>query len=131
MKASKFHHFNQHIPITMAQAPSRNNIETQPFPVKLYNMLEMESDMGTHQSLSWTPDGKSFVILDREKFMSHVVPLFFKQTKFRSFVSTKPDAIEHRTHRNFEIHRHIFLKTTKYFLHLLIVIDSPTKHLGF
>lgn len=87
MNVWKLHYFN-HLPTTVAQSGLRSNeIDSRPFPWKLFNMLETASELGLHHTLSWTPDGKSFAIWDREKFMSQVVPLFFKQSKFRSFVS--------------------------------------------
>mmetsp|Transcript_16782 Transcript_16782/g.34162 ORF Transcript_16782/g.34162 Transcript_16782/m.34162 type:complete len:263 (-) Transcript_16782:141-929(-) len=86
MTTPNLHNFDQHIPTLMAQSDlSFSEIDKRPFPLKLFNMLEIASELGFHQSLSWTPDGKSFVILNREKFMCQMVPLFFKQTKFRSF----------------------------------------------
>ena len=57
------------------------------FPYKLYDMLEYAADSEFFYSVSWSEDGTSFAIHDKDEFMMHVVPLFFKQTKFRSFVS--------------------------------------------
>lgn len=57
------------------------------FPYKLYDMLEYAADSEFFYAVSWSEDGTSFAIHDKDEFMMHVVPLFFKQTKFRSFVS--------------------------------------------
>lgn len=35
--------------------------------------------------VSWLPSGKSFAIMDKEKFIREVLPRFFKETKFESF----------------------------------------------
>lgn len=35
--------------------------------------------------VSWLPDGKSFIIKDPEYFARHVIPKFFRATKFSSF----------------------------------------------
>lgn len=64
----------------------------QPFPVKLYGMLEhcaasRASDPRAAASVSWVAGGRAFAVRDRDAFLRHVVPRFFKQTKFRSFVS--------------------------------------------
>mmetsp|Transcript_16146 Transcript_16146/g.34117 ORF Transcript_16146/g.34117 Transcript_16146/m.34117 type:complete len:391 (+) Transcript_16146:93-1265(+) len=57
------------------------------FPVKLYTMLVMASNGITEIStcVSWLPHGRAFKIWNEDKFMTVVVPLFFKQTKIRSF----------------------------------------------
>jgi len=54
------------------------------FPFKLYEMLEYASN---HRlaSIVWTHDGEAFKIVDADAFMNDVAPLFFKQSKFRSF----------------------------------------------
>jgi hypothetical protein len=59
----------------------------QHFPFKLYDMLEYSSNSSEFSSVaSWNPDG-SFVIIDQDALMESVAPSFFKQTKYRSFVS--------------------------------------------
>ena len=59
----------------------------QTFPFKLYEMLEYACDSEFADSLFWTPDGSVFVIDDKDVMMNNLAPMFFKQTKFRSFVS--------------------------------------------
>jgi len=57
------------------------------FPFKLYEMLEYSSDSEFSSSLSWSADGSTFIIHDKHVLMNDLAPMFFKQTKFRSFVS--------------------------------------------
>lgn len=57
------------------------------FPYKLYEMLEYACDSESNSACSWTADGGAFVIVDRDVMMEELVPKFFRQTKFRSFVS--------------------------------------------
>lgn len=38
-----------------------------------------------HSPVAWIPDGKSFVIRSKEKFVSDLLPQFFRQGKFSSF----------------------------------------------
>lgn len=57
------------------------------FPYKLYEMLEYACDSESNAACSWTADGSAFVIVDRDVMMEELVPKFFRQTKFRSFVS--------------------------------------------
>ncbi|KAK1745379.1 hypothetical protein QTG54_003303 [Skeletonema marinoi] len=37
------------------------------------------------QAVTWLPHGRAFRILDKDTFMKEVVPMFFNQTKIRSF----------------------------------------------
>jgi hypothetical protein len=57
------------------------------FPFRLYDMLEYASKYGHQSVISWSIDGRAFVIHQEEKLMEHLVPTFFKQTKVSSFVS--------------------------------------------
>ena len=59
----------------------------QTFPFKLYEMLAYSSDSEFSSSLSWSADGSTFIIHDKHVLMNDLAPMFFKQTKFRSFVS--------------------------------------------
>mmetsp|Transcript_22084 Transcript_22084/g.50520 ORF Transcript_22084/g.50520 Transcript_22084/m.50520 type:complete len:315 (-) Transcript_22084:210-1154(-) len=54
------------------------------FPFKLYELLEYASNHGL-ASIVWAHDGEAFEIIDADALMDDVAPLFFKQTKFRSF----------------------------------------------
>ncbi len=61
------------------------------FPFKLYAMLEYASSEDSEHgppAVAWTENGQAFAIRDREAFLKRDVPKFFKQTKFRSFVSS-------------------------------------------
>ena len=57
------------------------------FPYKLYEMLEYACDSESNSACSWSADGNAFVIINRNVMMKELVPKFFRQTKFRSFVS--------------------------------------------
>ena len=59
----------------------------QTFPYKLYEMIEYACDSEFSSSLSWSANGCAFIIHDKEVMMEDLAPKFFKQTKFRSFVS--------------------------------------------
>mmetsp|Transcript_28821 Transcript_28821/g.54461 ORF Transcript_28821/g.54461 Transcript_28821/m.54461 type:complete len:305 (-) Transcript_28821:601-1515(-) len=59
--------------------------QQQHFPFKLYVMLEYAGESEYASSVSWVEEGRAFAIRNNEKFMEHVVPRFFNQTKFRSF----------------------------------------------
>ena len=55
------------------------------FPFRLYDMLEYASEHGHNSAVSWSDDGREFIVHQEE--IMEIVPLFFKLTKFRSFVS--------------------------------------------
>lgn len=52
------------------------------FPQKLMSVLDTEqfSDI-----ITWLPHGKGFIILQKKKFASDVMPIYFKHSKFTSF----------------------------------------------
>ena len=58
-----------------------------PFPYKLYEMIEYACNSEFSSSISWSPDGRYFIIHDKEVMMDNLAPKFFKQTQYRSFVS--------------------------------------------
>jgi hypothetical protein len=59
------------------------------FPFRLYDMLEYAAaDDDLHSIVSWSADGLSFSIHQKDIFIERIVPKYFKITKFRSFVST-------------------------------------------
>eukprot|EP00578_Thalassiosira_sp_NH16_P003816 CAMPEP_0181140884 /NCGR_PEP_ID=MMETSP1071-20121207/35534_1 /TAXON_ID=35127 /ORGANISM="Thalassiosira sp., Strain NH16" /LENGTH=564 /DNA_ID=CAMNT_0023227849 /DNA_START=62 /DNA_END=1756 /DNA_ORIENTATION=+ len=58
------------------------------FPLNLTRMLEAAKEMGKEDIIHWSDDEKSFVIADIDKFLSEVLPKYFKSsenTKIRSF----------------------------------------------
>ena len=61
--------------------------QQQTFPFKLYEMLEYARASGVGSSISWLADGTGFVIHNKDVMMNDLTPMFFNQTKFRSFVS--------------------------------------------
>ena len=52
------------------------------FPQKLMSVLDNDhfSDI-----ITWLPHGKGFIILQKKKFASDVMPIYFKHSKFTSF----------------------------------------------
>eukprot|EP00571_Detonula_confervacea_P015791 CAMPEP_0172299800 /NCGR_PEP_ID=MMETSP1058-20130122/2014_1 /TAXON_ID=83371 /ORGANISM="Detonula confervacea, Strain CCMP 353" /LENGTH=298 /DNA_ID=CAMNT_0013009363 /DNA_START=173 /DNA_END=1069 /DNA_ORIENTATION=+ len=60
-------------------------IDQRHFPLKLYDMLEYVADSQYSSAVSWSRDGQAFVVHNKDTFLEYIVPMFFKQTKFRSF----------------------------------------------
>jgi len=50
---------------------------------KLYKMLEDNNNIDT---VSWSKEGKSFIIKNINNFCTHVLPLYFKHKNFSSFI---------------------------------------------
>ena len=55
------------------------------FPFKLYKMLQEAGSLGLSAAVSWLPHGRAFIITDNKLFMTQLVPMYFKATKYRSF----------------------------------------------
>jgi len=59
---------------------------SQPFPEKLYIMLEAESQRPAQSNIvSWLPHGRAFIVHKPKQFTQDVMPIFFRQSKLTSF----------------------------------------------
>lgn len=56
-----------------------------PFVWKLYEMLEDVETTGSQHIVSWVGNGKAFKVHDLSSFVDEIVPVYFKQSKFKSF----------------------------------------------
>jgi len=56
-----------------------------PFNWKLHRLLEEAEQQSFDHIVSWLPDGTSFIIRDADAFCTNIMPLYFNQTKFKSF----------------------------------------------
>lgn len=52
------------------------------FPEKLMSVLDNDQ---LSAIITWLPHGKGFIILQKKKFASDIMPLYFKHSKFTSF----------------------------------------------
>uniref|UniRef100_A0A7R9WW92 HSF-type DNA-binding domain-containing protein n=1 Tax=Craspedostauros australis TaxID=1486917 RepID=A0A7R9WW92_9STRA len=64
--------------------PSRGGVHT-PFPQMLHKVLEDADANGHTDIISWQPHGRAFLIRDSDRFVSDVLPLYFKHSKIASF----------------------------------------------
>ena len=74
---------NSIIPVT--SAPTSIKKMDEPFPRKLYRMLEEAQVNGNQDVLSWSSDGKSFTIHEPKVFADTLMKAYFRQTKYKSF----------------------------------------------
>jgi len=58
---------------------------SSPFPAVLHNMLECAEADGYATIVSWQPHGRAFLVHDQSRFVSEVMPQYFRQTRFSSF----------------------------------------------
>ena len=57
----------------------------QPFPAKVYEMLQDADTKGFSNIVSWNPMGTGFMVHNKDKFTSDIVPRYFNLTKYKSF----------------------------------------------
>jgi hypothetical protein len=55
------------------------------FPWKLHLLLERCASECSEDIISWLPDGKSFRVHDKERFVSEIMPAFFGTQNFKTF----------------------------------------------
>jgi len=85
--------------VTCASTPSKKAVDRelrQPFPVKVYEMLENADQKLFSHIVSWNATGTGFMVHDKDHFTKEIVPHYFNLTKYKSFqrqVSPKPIAI--------------------------------------
>lgn len=56
-----------------------------PFPWKLHHILEYTETSGLNGIVSWTPTRTGFKVHNPDAFDQHIMPLYFNQTKYKSF----------------------------------------------
>jgi hypothetical protein len=56
-----------------------------PFAWKLYEMLEGVEQSGDGHIVSWVESGKAFRVHDLSSFVQRIVPIYFNQSKYKSF----------------------------------------------
>lgn len=80
------------LPDTIGFVRKKTGGVTQPFPEKLYQMLEVETSSSYSSSSNiqdppvlWLPHGRAFVVRNPKLFTSNIMPRYFRQTKLTSF----------------------------------------------
>lgn len=64
---------------------SRSSQGNALFPWKLHKMLTFCETEGKDTVVSWLPQGKAFKVHNTAAFVSEILPMHFKQTKYKSF----------------------------------------------
>jgi len=71
-----------------SSTPSKKAVDRelrQPFPVKVYEMLENADKKQFSHAVSWNPQGTGFMVHDKNSFTKLIVPDYFNLTKYKSF----------------------------------------------
>ena len=69
---------------SITDSPSRSG-STLLFPWKLHKMLSKCLALNEDKIVSWVSDGTAFKVHNVPVFVSEILPLYFKQTKYKSF----------------------------------------------
>lgn len=72
--------------VSSPSSPKRsiNNVKL-PFPWKLFQLLEDIESQGLQHIVSWMPSGKCFRVHEAAAFTAHIMPRYFRMSKFQSF----------------------------------------------
>jgi hypothetical protein len=71
-------------PNLLVKKPHQRNADTK-FPWKLHRMLKDVEQQGLTHIVGWHDDGLCFKVHDPDAFVKKVLPLHFKESKWRSF----------------------------------------------
>jgi hypothetical protein len=71
-------------PTDLARRRTRGGV-TEPFPEKLHRMLREVEEEGEGDIISFFSHGRAFAVHDSDRFVSHVMPKYFKQSRLSSF----------------------------------------------
>jgi hypothetical protein len=69
----------------LEQAPVRKPNKRYIFPIRLFDMVENAKEQGYDHIVSWTEDGKAFVLKDIPVFEKEILPKYFGHSRMRSF----------------------------------------------
>ena len=56
------------------------------FPWILHKIIDDAEREGNEDIVAWTPSGRSFIVRKRDTFTEQILPRYFRQTKYKSFV---------------------------------------------
>lgn len=70
---------------TRQQEDGKSKEVRLPFPCKVYDMLEDADGQGFDHIVSWNSEGNGFMVHNKDLFTNEIIPLYFNQTKYKSF----------------------------------------------
>eukprot|EP00549_Striatella_unipunctata_P011752 CAMPEP_0118686898 /NCGR_PEP_ID=MMETSP0800-20121206/8075_1 /TAXON_ID=210618 ORGANISM="Striatella unipunctata, Strain CCMP2910" /NCGR_SAMPLE_ID=MMETSP0800 /ASSEMBLY_ACC=CAM_ASM_000638 /LENGTH=406 /DNA_ID=CAMNT_0006584007 /DNA_START=601 /DNA_END=1821 /DNA_ORIENTATION=+ len=72
-------------PLNIMQLHVHKGGPPKSFPLKLHEMLGQVERAGMSDIVSWKPHGRCFMVHKSDLFVKHILPLYFKQSKWSSF----------------------------------------------
>jgi hypothetical protein len=73
--------------VTMDQAKIEKEVPTsQPFPTRLFTMLQESHRRGFEDVIAWQPGGESFRVFKADRFAAEIAGGFFALRKYKSFL---------------------------------------------
>lgn len=69
----------------MKEGGTKTKEVRQPFPCKVYEMLEDADDQGFQDVVSWNKEGNGFMVHNKDRFTLEIVPKYYNQTRYKSF----------------------------------------------
>jgi hypothetical protein len=72
-------------PVAISNRRTRGGV-TEPFPEKLYRMIQDAEQNGNSDVISFFPHGRAFIVRDPDRFVTEIMPKYFKQGKMSSFL---------------------------------------------
>lgn len=74
--------------VTMAQQNNKDKElpSSQPFPSRLFTMLEESQNRGFEDVISWQSEGESFRVYKPDRFAAEIAGDFFALRKYKSFL---------------------------------------------
>lgn len=73
--------------LSMSSLGKETNLPSSklPFTWKLFEMLNDVEEQGQSHVVSWVDGGRAFMVHDLKAFVDEIVPIYFKQSKYKSF----------------------------------------------
>mmetsp|Transcript_27793 Transcript_27793/g.67207 ORF Transcript_27793/g.67207 Transcript_27793/m.67207 type:complete len:230 (+) Transcript_27793:900-1589(+) len=65
---------------------SKPNKKEKKFPWVLHKIIDEAEQEGNQHIVAWMPRGRSFIVHKRDTFTEQILPRYFRQTKYKSFV---------------------------------------------
>ena len=69
------------MPRRVSESLTRPLKEQHHFPFKLYDMLECVANSQYSLAVSWSEDGRAFVVSNKAMLLEYVLPIFFQADK--------------------------------------------------
>ncbi len=93
----------------LSQQQQQKKSEISNFIIKTYRILE---DRSNSETIQWTDKGNAFIVKNKDKFESEILPKYFKHKKFSSFVRqlNMYDFHKIRKEREIPIFKHKYFK---------------------